>query len=79
TWTDRDGQKKERTDWHSIAYWKQNNAEALSRFMRKGMPVCVVGAVRPRQWEDESGGKHSSYEVEAEQVCLTERRPGDRS
>ena len=55
SYTDRDGQRQERTDWHNIVvYGKQ--AELCGQYLTKGRQVYVEGRISTRQYEAKNGG-----------------------
>lgn len=70
---DRDGEWKERTDWHSVVVWGKR-AEALGKFLRKGSKLLVEGELQTRSWEDKEGNKRYKTEVNAREVELLDRR-----
>jgi single-strand DNA-binding protein len=67
TYTDRDGQKQERTEWHRVVVWARQ-AENCKRFLSKGSKVFVEGRLQTRDWEDKSGNKRSTTEIVAQNV-----------
>ena len=62
TWTDREGQKQERTEWHRVVVWGKL-AEVCGRHLAKGRQVYVEGRLHTRSWEDDQGQKKYSTEV----------------
>lgn len=69
SYLDRDGERKERTDWHSVVLWG-NRAEALSKFLRKGASLFVEGSIRTSSFEGRDGQKKWKTEVNARNVIL---------
>jgi single-strand DNA-binding protein len=67
TWTGRDGQRQERTEWHRIVVWGKQ-AEACSKYLSKGRQVFVEGRLRTRSWEDRDGNKRYTTEIVASDV-----------
>lgn len=62
-WKDKaTGEKKERTEWHSVVVWGAL-AGVAERFLSKGARVYVEGAQRTRKWQDQSGNDRYSTEV----------------
>lgn len=62
-WKDRDtGEKKERTEWHTVVVWGAL-AVVAERFLKKGNRVHVEGAQRTRKWQDQNGNDRWSTEV----------------
>ena len=55
-WTDRaSGEKRERTEWHSVSVFDQNSALYAQNYLRKGSKVYVEGRIQTRKWQDQSG------------------------
>jgi single-strand DNA-binding protein len=69
TFFNRDREKQERTEWHSVVLWGKR-AEALSKFISKGQPLCAEGRLQTRQWEDKDGNRRYTTEVVATNVIL---------
>jgi len=67
TWTDKMGNKQERTEWHRIVTWGKL-AEICGRFLQKGKQVYVEGRLQTRQWEDNQGQKRYTTEIIASTV-----------
>jgi single-strand DNA-binding protein len=77
-WTDKQGQKQERTEWHRIVAWGRL-AEFCSEYLRKGRQVFVEGRLQTRQWDDKEGNKRSTVEIVARSILLLgSRSEGDR-
>src|SRR2546425_581530 len=74
-WTDKNGEKQERTEWHNIVAWGKLG-EICGRYLKKGRPVYVEGRLQTRQWEDQTGNKRYTTEVIA-QVMQMLGRPGE--
>ncbi|PIT98992.1 MAG: single-stranded DNA-binding protein [Bdellovibrionales bacterium CG10_big_fil_rev_8_21_14_0_10_45_34] len=66
-WTDRDGQKQERTEWHRVVVWGKL-AEICGKYLSKGRQVFVEGRIQTRSWEDNQGQKKYSTEIVASTV-----------
>lgn len=71
-WTDREGQKQERTEWHRIVVWGKM-AETCSQFLAKGRQVFVEGRLQTRQWDDKEGNKRYTTEIVANTVQFLDR------
>ncbi|WP_375288365.1 single-stranded DNA-binding protein [Sphingomonas sp.] len=64
TWKDRNsGERKERTEWHSVAIFNEGLANVAERYLRKGSKVYIEGALQTRKWQDQSGQDRYSTEV----------------
>jgi single-strand DNA-binding protein len=66
-WTDKNGQKQERTEWHRVIVWGKQG-ENCSKFLSKGRQVYVEGRLQTRSWEDKEGNKRYTTEVIANDV-----------
>lgn len=78
TWT-KDGEKKEKTEWHRIVVWG-NTAVSLEPYLKKGKQVYVEGRLTTNQWEKD-GQKHYTTEINADRIVLlgSKGRGGDSS
>ena len=64
TWKDRNtGERKERTEWHSVAIFNENLARLAEQYLRKGSKVYIEGKLETRKWQDQSGQDRYSTEV----------------
>ena len=77
-WTDKDGQKQERTEWHNIVLWKKL-AELSSKYLSKGSPVYIEGRLQTRSWDDKDGNKRYQTEVIASSMQFLNARNQDGS
>lgn len=68
SWTSKDGEKKEQTEWHRIVLWGKS-AESLQEYLTKGKQICVEGRLQTRQWEKD-GQKHYTTEIKADRITL---------
>lgn len=66
-WTDREGQKQERTEWHRIVVWGRM-AEVCGQHLAKGRQVYVEGKLQTRSWDDQQGQKKYTTEIVANSV-----------
>ncbi len=62
SWTDKQGQKQERTEWHKIVVWGKLG-EICGKHLSKGRQAYVEGRLQTRQWEDQQGQKKYTTEV----------------
>ncbi len=74
SWTDKNGARQERTEWHNIVAWNKL-ADLAKRFLAKGRPVYVEGRIRSREWDDRDGNKRRTTEIIATQMVLLGSRP----
>ncbi|MEH7829217.1 single-stranded DNA-binding protein [Gemmobacter denitrificans] len=64
TWRDRNsGERKERTEWHSVAIFSEPLAKIAEQYLRKGSKVYIEGALETRKWQDQSGQDRYTTEV----------------
>lgn len=73
TYTDRDGNRVEKTEWHTIVVF-QRIAETCSTFLSKGSLVYVEGSLQTRKWQDQQGQDRYSTEVKAQRVVFLDRK-----
>ena len=66
-WTDKSGQRQERTEWHRIVVWGRT-AEMCNQYLSKGRTVYVEGRIQTREWEDKDGNKRYTTEINASTV-----------
>ncbi|HOB13817.1 MAG TPA: single-stranded DNA-binding protein [Novosphingobium sp.] len=64
SWKDRNtGEKKERTEWHTVVLQSEGLVGVAERYLRKGSKVYIEGQLRTRKWQDQSGNDRYSTEV----------------
>lgn len=64
SWKDKNsGEKKEKTEWHSVAIFNEGLANVAERFLRKGSKVYIEGQLATRKWQDQSGADRYSTEI----------------
>lgn len=66
---DKQGEKKEVTEWHNIVCFS-NLATIAEKYIHKGDQVCIEGKVQTRSWEDKDGNKKYTTEVIANNIEL---------
>jgi single-strand DNA-binding protein len=63
-WKDRQtGEKKERTEWHSVTIRSEGLVGVAERFLRKGSKVYIEGQLQTRKWQDAQGNDRYTTEV----------------
>src|ERR1051326_8193501 len=67
SWTDKSGQKQERTEWHRVVVWGKL-AELCGKYLSKGRQCYIEGRLQTRQWEDQQGQKRYTTEIVANTV-----------
>ncbi|MGV6848963.1 MAG: single-stranded DNA-binding protein [Marinibacterium sp.] len=64
TWKDRNtGERREKTEWHSVAIFSEPLARIAEQYLRKGSKVYLEGQLETRKWQDQSGQDRYSTEV----------------
>jgi single-strand DNA-binding protein len=64
SWKDRNsGERKEKTEWHSVAIFNEGLANVAERYLRKGSKVYIEGSLQTRKWQDQSGNDRYSTEI----------------
>ena len=63
-WRDKSsGERKERTEWHSVAIFSEPVGKIAEQYLRKGSKVYIEGQLETRKWQDQSGQDRYSTEV----------------
>jgi single-strand DNA-binding protein len=63
-WKDKQtGEKKERTEWHSVTLQSDGLVGVAERFLKKGSKVYIEGSLRTRKWQDQSGNDRYTTEI----------------
>jgi single-strand DNA-binding protein len=64
SWKDRaTGERKEKTEWHTVKVFNEGLANVAERYLRKGSKVYIEGALTTRKWQDQSGADRYSTEI----------------
>ncbi|MFV1876995.1 single-stranded DNA-binding protein [Nioella sp.] len=64
TWKDRNtGERREKTEWHSVAIFQEGLVRVAEQYLRKGSKVYIEGQLQTRKWQDQSGADRYSTEV----------------
>lgn len=64
TWKDKNtGERKERSEWHSVAIFSDGLVRVAEQYLRKGSKVYLEGQLQTRKWQDQSGNDRYSTEV----------------
>src|SRR6476661_1202454 len=62
-WKDRDGNRQEKTEWHSVAIFNENLGRVAKSYLRKGSKVYIEGQLQTRKWQDQSGNDRYTTEI----------------
>jgi single-strand DNA-binding protein len=72
--TDRNGEKQERTEWHNIVAWGKL-AEICGQYLKKGKLIYIDGSIRTDSWDDkETGVKKYRTEIVANTMKMLDRK-----
>ncbi|MDZ4086144.1 MAG: single-stranded DNA-binding protein [Tabrizicola sp.] len=64
TWRDKQsGERKERTEWHSVAIFNEGLAKIAEQYLKKGSTVYIEGSLETRKWQDQSGQDKYTTEI----------------
>lgn len=64
TWRDKSsGERRERTEWHSVVIFNENLCRVVEQYLRKGAKVYIEGQLQTRKWQDQQGQDRYSTEV----------------
>ena len=63
-WRDKaTGERRDRTEWHSVAIFNENLTKIAEQYLRKGSKVYVEGQLETRKWQDQSGQERYTTEI----------------
>lgn len=62
-WTDKSGEKKEKTEWHKVNCFNPGLVDVIRKYLRKGSKVYIEGQLQTRKWQDKDGNDKYSTEV----------------
>src|SRR5262249_43060873 len=78
SWNNQEGQRQEKTEWHSIVAWGKL-ADICERYLTKGKQVYVEGRLETRNWQDKEGQTRYKTEVICETMQMLGRAGGERN
>ena len=67
SWSDKNGQRQEKTEWHRIVVWGKL-AELCNQYLAKGRQAFVEGSLQTRSWDDQNGQKRYTTEILARNI-----------
>ncbi len=73
SYSKRDGEREERTEWHRIVAWGRL-AEICAEYLSKGRQIYIEGRIQTREWEDREGEKRRTTEIVAREMQMLGRR-----
>ena len=68
-WTDKTGEKKEKTEWHRVKAWGKLG-DLVAQYLSKGSQVYVEGRLETSEYTDKMGVKKSSTEIVADEIVF---------
>lgn len=63
SWRDRDGNRKEKTEWHNVVVFNEGLCKVVEQYVKKGAKLYIEGALHTRKWQDKDGNDRYSTEV----------------
>ena len=69
SWKDKNGDKKEQTEWHRVTLFKKL-AEIAAQYVKKGNPLYVEGKIQTKKWQDKEGNDRYTTEIVADKIQL---------
>ena len=72
-WTDKNGERQERTEWHRLVLWAKL-ADIAAQYLKKGSQIYVEGKLQTRSWDDPNGQKKWTTEIRVFQMQMLGRR-----
>lgn len=69
TFTDANGQKQERAEFHRVVFWDKL-ADIVNQYIRKGSPLYVEGKMRTRKYNDQTGTERYITEINANEMVM---------
>lgn len=75
-WTDKSGQKQERSEFHNIVTWGKL-AEIAGQYLKKGGQIYIEGRLQTRSWDGDDGKKRYRTEIVGDNMIML-GRPGDK-
>lgn len=72
-WTDKQGQKQDRTEWHKVvAFGRQ--AEIAGEYLKKGSKIYIEGSLHTRKWTDKNQVERYTTEIKAKEFLMLDGR-----
>ena len=78
SYKDKQGNKKEETEWHNIVLWR-SLAEIAEKYLRKGQLIYIEGKLKTRSWNDKDGNKRYTTEIYGDTFTMLGKKPEDNS
>ena len=75
TWKDKNGEKQEKTEWHTVVFFGRQ-AEIAGEYLKKGRQVYIEGRLQTRKWQDKEGQDRYTTEIVADRMQMLGSREG---
>lgn len=84
SWKDKNGERKDRTEWHRIVIFSSGLADVAEKYLKKGAKVYIEGQIRTRKWQDNTGADKYSTEIvlsgySGYMIMLDKNGPGENT
>lgn len=63
TWKDKNGERKEKTEWHNVVVFSEGLVSVVKNYVKKGDKLYIEGAIQTRKWIDKDGNDKYSTEI----------------
>ena len=63
SWKTKDGERREKTEWHRVVIFNEGLAKIAQQYLRKGSKIYIEGSIQTRKWQDKSGTDKYTTEV----------------
>ncbi len=78
SWTDKEGNKQERTEWHRVKFFGRL-AEVVGEYLKKGRQIYVEGSIRTDKYTGQDGVERYSTDIIANEMQMLGGNPGSQS
>ena len=78
TYKDKNGNRNEQTEWHSIVVWR-GLADVAEKYLKKGMTIYIEGKLRTRSWDDKEGNKRYTTEIVGDSFTILSKKENSGS
>lgn len=68
-YTDKNGQRQEATEWHSVTMYRKL-AEIAGQYLKQGSQVYIEGKIKSRKYTDKNGVERTAYEIIASEMKM---------
>ena len=78
-WKNKDGEKKERTEWHNITFFGRL-AEVIEQYVHKGDPIYIEGKLQTDKWQDKDGNDRYTTKIIGQSMqMMGSKQDGEQS